>query len=95
MRFDVSFRQTDQRFSLTLSGDGKQFSASFRELQQVTVGDVERYQGPYEVTPAVSAQTLPTRAKVMSDDLEVKAIPFYEVSNLAGGDTAYIGMMNE
>ena len=50
----------------------------------------EPYDGPYEVTPKVSAQTLPTAKKFMRDDVSVRAIPYVDVSNPAGGNTIYI-----
>ena len=51
----------------------------------------ETYEGEYEVTPTVDGMVLPTNNKVMTDDLTVKAIPFYNVSNTSGGSTVFIG----
>ena len=53
--------------------------------------DLPRYDGSYSVTPLTEAQTLKTAEKYMEDDVKVKAIPVYEVSNTAGGTTVYIG----
>ena len=50
----------------------------------------EPYEGPYDVTPKVTAQTLPTAKKLMRDDVSVRAIPYFDVSNPAGGNTVYI-----
>ena len=50
----------------------------------------EPYDGPYEVTPKVTAQALPTANKLMRDDVSVRAIPYFDVSNTAGGNTIYI-----
>ena len=50
----------------------------------------EPYEGPYDVTPKVTAQTLPTAKKLMRDDVSVRAIPYFDVSNQAGGNTIYI-----
>ena len=50
----------------------------------------EPYEGPYEVTPKVTAQTLPTAKKLMREDVSVRAIPYFGVSNPAGGNTIYI-----
>lgn len=50
----------------------------------------EPYDGPYDVTPKVTAQTLPTAKKLMRDDVSVRAIPYFDVSNPAGGNTIYI-----
>lgn len=52
--------------------------------------DAEEYTGPYEVTPKVEAQTLPTKGKLMRSDVEVQKIPYFETSNTAGGSTVYI-----
>ena len=54
-------------------------------------GDVEVYTGPYSVTPKTEGQTLETANKRMVSDVSVKAIPFYDTSNTAGGQTIYIG----
>lgn len=49
------------------------------------------YDGDYIVVPQVTEQVLPTREKIMVNDLTVKEIPTYEVSNEAGGNTFIIG----
>jgi hypothetical protein len=59
------------------------------------VPDVEEYEGVYDVTPSSNAQTLKTRNKLMRDDVMVKAIPFFEVSNNSGGNTVYIGTLDD
>ena len=48
------------------------------------------YEGPYDVTPKVTAQTLPTAKKFMREDVSVRAILYFDVSNPAGGNTIYI-----
>lgn len=50
----------------------------------------EPYEGPYDVTPKVTAQTLPTAKKLMRYDVSVREIPYFDVSNPAGGNTIYI-----
>lgn len=49
------------------------------------------YTGAYEVTPKVTEQSLKTKDKHMTDDVTIKSIPFFNVSNTSGGSTAYIG----
>ena len=49
------------------------------------------YPGPYEVTPSVHEQSLPTEGKRMSENVLVRSIPFYEVENTQRGKTAIIG----
>lgn len=50
----------------------------------------EPYEGTYEVTPKVTAQTLQTAQKFMREDVSIQAIPYFDVSNQAGGNTIYI-----
>lgn len=50
----------------------------------------ETYAGPYEVTPKVTEQTIETKGKVMREDLTVKEVPVYRVTNASGGTTVYI-----
>ena len=50
------------------------------------------YTGDYEVTPSTNKQSLYTRDKHMVDDVTVKAIPYFEVSNNSGGKTITIGI---
>ena len=52
--------------------------------------DVQVYDGPYEAIPKVEGQTLQTAQKFMREDVSVRAIPYFDVSNPAGGNTIYI-----
>lgn len=52
--------------------------------------DVPEYTGEYNVTPATEEQCLPTKNKLMRDDITVREIPYYETSNDTG-TTVYIG----
>lgn len=50
------------------------------------------YDGSYEVTPLVNADTImQTRGTYLDRDVVLRAIPYQEVSNLSGGKTATIG----
>jgi len=49
------------------------------------------YGGPYEVTPKLSQQALETEGTFMKEDVIVKEIPIYVVSNNSGGTTVIIG----
>lgn len=50
------------------------------------------YGGEYTVIPkAFEEQVLPTSNRVLKEDVIVKEVPFYEVSNDSDGMTAYIG----
>lgn len=51
----------------------------------------EAYVGDYEVTPkAYLDQTLETQGKLMTDDVTVFRVPYYETTNLFDGKTVYI-----
>ena len=50
---------------------------------------VRKYTGEYDVTPTIEGSVLPTADKLMEKDVNIKAIPFYEVSNDTG-ETVYI-----
>ncbi len=81
MRFKVKFKQTNQKLKVT-----------FKNLQVATERlGAEYYEGEYEITPKVESQTMPTAQKTMMDDVTVHAIPYFDVSNQAGGNTVYIG----
>ena len=59
---------------------------------EIVNGIVYYYDGPYDVTPMpYTAQILPTNNLVMSEDVNVREIPYYETSNPSGGYTATIG----
>ncbi len=53
--------------------------------------DHETYIGDYTVTPKVEQQSLNTIDKLMTDDVIIKAIPYYKVSNIYNGETIIIG----
>lgn len=59
-------------------------------VTRTSSSDVQVYDGPYEAIPKVTAQTLPTENKLMLEDISVRAIPYFNVSNPAGGNTIYI-----
>ena len=59
-------------------------------VTRTSAGDVQAYDGPYEAIPKVTAQTLPTANKLMLEDVSVRSIPYFDVSNPAGGNTIYI-----
>ena len=54
------------------------------------VGAEEVYQGRHTVIPRIYSQTLPTKNKLVKEDVLVLEIPYYETSNLSG-KTVYIG----
>lgn len=70
----------------------KTFTTNFGDVQTITkyIGG-EKYAGDYVVTPKVTEQTMPTKDKVLLDDMKIKSIPFFNVGNTSGGSTVYIG----
>ncbi len=58
----------------------------------INTGNGEIYDGEYSVTPKVYEETeLETKHKLMKDDVVVRKIPTFEVSNESGGTTLIIG----
>lgn len=51
----------------------------------------EKYTGPYEVTPSTVEQIMSTENKHLINNIVIHEIPYYNVSNSAGGSTVYIG----
>lgn len=84
MRLKVRFHENDQSFSPKFGGT----------VVVKVHENAEYYDGEYEITPTVDGQTVPVAQKMMREDLTVKAIPIYNVSNTAGGSTFYIATMD-
>lgn len=92
MRFEVKFLQNDRSFFTDLHTDSQKIDTEFSEFQEIGVIDeIEAYDGPYVVTPAIDSQVLPTSQKRMTDNMTVKAIPYFQTSNPQMGETVYIG----
>lgn len=90
MKMNVTLNTSDQTFSIGFATTHN-FSAGFENIQVVTdTGGIPAYRGEYVVTPRVNGTVLETAKKYMTDDVTVKAIPFYDVSNDSGGTTVYI-----
>lgn len=92
MHVKADFKVKDMHLEADFSGTSKAMGAKFGQLQRVTeyVGG-EAYNGEYTVTPRVEAQTLPTKEKVMLEDVTIRAIPYAEVTNNSNGKTVTIG----
>lgn len=91
MTLDIRFKELTERLNIQFTEVEEQFHLKFRETTPIThyVGGTP-YEGAYDVTPTVEGKQLPTAQKVMLEDLIIKAIPRYDVTNLAGGTTIYI-----
>ena len=92
MRFDVRFRELDKKLNVDFRTRNERIKVEFEHLQVVSdnVG-VEYYKGDYTVTPKVEKQELATRQKFLTENVKIKEIPFFEVSNIEGGQTVFIG----
>lgn len=88
MHFDVKF-EPPRVYQVQLDVRETVLQDGFENVQVVTVAP-DPYTGTYDVTPKVDAQTLPTARKTMMQDVIIKAIPYYEVTNDSGGSTVYI-----
>ena len=89
--------KTEQRLSGTIKNIGS-LSGSNKNVGSVSgtvaIGEGVRpdyYDGSYEIIPIVEDQTLEVKNKTMRDDVEIKAIPYAEVTNEANGITVTIG----
>lgn len=60
-------------------------------VRAVKVASGETYDGTYKINPKFRAQTLPTKDKVMTEDLTIGSIYVGDTSNPFGGVTIYIG----
>lgn len=56
--------------------------------------DFPAWEGPYQIYPEVTAQEFETKDKCMTDDLDVAAIPYHEVSNEFGTTIIIGGISN-
>ena len=71
--------------------DFKSHFGAYLENDDITI-DYDIYSGQYEVIPLPSVeQILRTKGKVLTNDVVVAPIPYYEVTNDAGGITVSIG----
>lgn len=92
MDFDVVFCDGPViAFIADFATSQQDFEPGFQAITIVTEhwGD-EIYQGPYEATPTVSGLVLETARKAMEQDVTIRPIPYYDVTNPVGGRTIYI-----
>lgn len=67
-----------------------EFNVAGVRVIEVGTGGGEAYEGDYEVVPkAFEPVVLPTKNKLLADDVTVTKVPYYEVSNETG-TTVYI-----
>lgn len=91
MRLELNFSESRSKIDL-FSESCSKIDLKFKSYQQGPVlVEGKQYEGEYDVAPKVESQTLPTKEKYLLKDVTIKEIPFFEVSNLEGGQTIYIG----
>ena len=92
--FVVEFLDNNSNFSVDLNPSAD-FKVSMSETQIIEVPipdlEVEIYDGTYIVIPKTTGQVVETAKKYVERNIEVRGIPYYESSNLSGGNTVYIG----
>lgn len=83
--FQVTFNQVAPAFEVKLDGLDRSFEAELGNIIYTIGGDAEPYMGSYDVVPkAFIQQTLNTAGKLMSKNVKVEAVPYYETSNVNG-----------
>lgn len=87
MSIDVTVSGLNTVVDVTM---GTNLPITIDDREYVIIDDHQVYTGDYEVIPTSSVQTLATNDKVMTDDVTVREIPYYETSNVSG-TTVYIG----
>lgn len=76
----------------TQKSPSKLIPMSMEQVRIVHDSGAEEYDGEIEVRPeAFQEQILPTKNKILRDDITIQPIPYYETTNLSGGYTAIIG----
>lgn len=87
--FAVKFKSDSAAFDVSFGGERGLYEVGFGEVNEVS--KEANYDGEYIVTPKLEEQTMPTKGKVMEDDVKINKIPITVVSNESGGNTVIIG----
>ena len=88
--WQVQLSADTEPLAMTLSGDPA-LAVTLDHVVVLDGGDVPVYNGPYTVTPLVTAQTLATKDRRMTGDVLIHMIPIHETPNAQGGITLNIG----
>lgn len=88
MILNIDFSEKESIVDIAFEENGLSMDVDFGEVQKI---ESPIYGGPYEVTPTTDPLLLETAGKRMEEDMLIKAIPRFDVSNTAGGTTVYIG----
>jgi hypothetical protein len=86
----VDLETTGNEISVSLDPEISEIDIPQLAAGEIIDVDHPDYEGPYEITPRVDAQSMETQGKAMRQDVTVLAIPVFEVSN-EWGTTINIG----
>ena len=89
MKLAVNFNEVDSEICARFIQTECTFATDFGEVFLIKTDDV--YDGNYDVIPRVYQQVLPTKDKLMLDDVTVEIIPLSKIINLQNGYTVTIG----
>lgn len=89
MRLEPKFVTKNTTFNSFFVSKSSTFNARFNA--SFSNADVEKYDGGYEIVPKIQEQKLPTKNKLLTEDMVIKSIPVIKVSNTSGGNTVIIG----
>lgn len=71
MRFDVTFRELDEKLNVDFRTRNEKIKVDFEHFQIVSDHEgVEYYKGDYTVTPKVEKQELATRQKFLTENVK-------------------------
>lgn len=89
MKLKVDFEEVDSELKVQFIQTGCTFNVDFGEVVFVRTDEI--YEGDYDVIPRVYQQVLPTKDKLMIDDVTIEIIPLEKTLNISNGYTATIG----
>ena len=89
MKLKVDFEEVDAELNVQFIQTGCTFNIDFGEVVFVRTDEI--YEGDYDVIPRVYQQVLPTKDKLMIDDVTIEIIPLEKTLNISNGYTATIG----
>lgn len=89
MKLHIDFNEVDSELDVNFIQTECTFNTDFSEVFFIKTDDV--YEGDYNVIPRVYEQVLPTKDKLMLDDVTVEIIPLSKIINLQNGYTVTIG----
>lgn len=83
MLFKVKFKETSQRLAVNFKTSNQHFKFGFSNIQ-VVKDSHEIYEGDHTIIPSRAEQVMPTKNKLLTDNMTVKSIPFFQVDNNHG-----------